>query len=268
MTVLVATDLDRTLVYSRRSRGPVDPAALHGVEDRRGTTVSWTTHRSAALLAELDRRTTWVPSTTRTVEEFRRLRLPRAPAPGPRYAVCAHGGVLLVDGQPDAGWTTRVRRIVAGAAGIDELAARLARVAAALPEGTIGPVCRAEGFFLVAPLDRARPPDEWAEELAAWAAPLRWRVRVHGAKLYALPEGLTKAAAIEEVVRRRPGGSVLAAGDSLLDLDLLLRADAAIRPAHGELHALGWRADHVAVTARAGVHAGEEIAAWLLDKVS
>jgi hypothetical protein len=60
---------------------------------------------------------------------------------------------------------------------------------------------------------------------------------------------------------------VLAAGDSLLDADLLLRTDAAGRPAHGELHTLGWHTDEVAVTASAGVRAGEEIAAWLLARV-
>ena len=44
-------------------------------------------------------------------------------------------------------------------------------------------------------------------------------------------------------------------------------ADTAIRPAHGELHTLGWHSDQVAVTAGAGVRAGEEIATWLLARV-
>ena len=192
MTAPVATDLDRTLVYSRRSAG-ADPAELCAVEDREGVPVTWTTHRTRRLLAELDRRATWVPATTRTVAEFRRLRLPRVPDGRPRYAVCAHGGVLLVDGEPDPGWAARIRQVVGESAGIDEVADR---VAATLS----GPVRRADGLFLVASAGA-----EAVEDLAAWAAERRWTVRVHGRKLYALPVGLTKTAAVEEIARPRPG---------------------------------------------------------------
>jgi len=64
------------------------------------------------------------------------------------------------------------------------------------------------------------------------------------------------------VAARVGAGSVLAAGDSLLDLDLVRDADRAIVPVHGELLASGWSAPHVEVTERAGVAAGEEIVDW------
>jgi hypothetical protein len=57
---------------------------------------------------------------------------------------------------------------------------------------------------------------------------------------------------------------VLAAGDSLLDADMLRAADEAFRPAHGELHDTGWMAPHVTVTDADGVLAGEELVARLL----
>ena len=47
---------------------------------------------------------------------------------------------------------------------------------------------------------------------------------------------------------------------------LLLAADAGIQPADGALRAAGWDAPHVAVTAGRGLRAGEEIAAWLLER--
>jgi hypothetical protein len=59
---------------------------------------------------------------------------------------------------------------------------------------------------------------------------------------------------------------LLAAGDSLLDADLLEAADAAIRPAHGELADTGWIRPHVAVTAARGGWAGAEILAWLRER--
>src|SRR5205814_861532 len=62
------------------------------------------------------------------------------------------------------------------------------------------------------------------------------------------------------------GGPLLAAGDSLLDADLLDAADAAIRPAHGELAATGFTRPHVAVTPSTGVAAGAELLKWIHDR--
>jgi hydroxymethylpyrimidine pyrophosphatase-like HAD family hydrolase len=101
-------------------------------------------------------------------------------------------------------------------------------------------------------------------DLSAWCADGGWRVSVQGRRLYCVPGPLTKAAAVDEVRRRTGATGVLAAGDSLLDADLLESADVAVRPAHGELHDLGWRRPHLEVTSSAGVLAGEEIVRRLL----
>jgi hypothetical protein len=69
------------------------------------------------------------------------------------------------------------------------------------------------------------------------------------------------------VVRRTGATAVLAAGDSLLDADLLEMADLAVRPAHGELHEIGWRRPHLEVTDASGVLAGEDIVRRMLDHV-
>ncbi len=55
---------------------------------------------------------------------------------------------------------------------------------------------------------------------------------------------------------------MLAAGDSLLDTDLLAASDRGIAARHGELVASGWHAAHVTVTQACGVLAGEQIVDW------
>jgi phosphoserine phosphatase len=82
---------------------------------------------------------------------------------------------------------------------------------------------------------------------------------LQGRKLYWVPEQLTKSAAVAEVAARAGATSVLAAGDSLLDVDMLLAADRAVHPAHGELFERGWSAPRVARTAARGALAGEEL---------
>jgi hydroxymethylpyrimidine pyrophosphatase-like HAD family hydrolase len=84
--------------------------------------------------------------------------------------------------------------------------------------------------------------------------------------VYCLPDNLTKAAAAAEVARRACTERMLAAGDSLLDVELLEAAQASIRPAHGELHDSGWTSPSTTVTTTRGIAAGQEITAWLLSQ--
>ncbi|MFC5139347.1 HAD family hydrolase [Actinomycetospora rhizophila] len=245
--IIAATDLDRTLVHSARAAGPVVPESVVCLERRGDVPTAMLTPRTAADLVTLDRHATWVPATARTVAEYRRLDLPSRLGVAPRFAVCAGGGVLLVDGEPDASWAREVRRRLAVSAPPAEVARRL------------GTARDADGCFLVARRAQVR-----LDGLAAWCAERGWRVDVDRAKVHVLPVALTKSAAVAEVRRRTGAAHLLAAGDSPLDADLLAAADAGIQPVDGRLHASGWRADHVAVTTGSGLAAGEEIAAWLV----
>ena len=260
----VFTDLDRTLIYSARASGRPDVGDLCCVEIYRGEPASFVTPGAAADLRALDAAAVWVPTTTRTVAQYRRVDLPRGRRDGPDRALCANGGVLLVDGRPDPAWAERVRGVVAAAAPAAEVADGFRRRGDALGGGAVAEVRLAEDLFHYAVVDRDRTSDGWLEEFRGWADGLGWRTSLQGSKLYCLPAGLTKAAAARDLARTLGATRVLAAGDSLLDADLLVTADAAIRPRHGELEESGWTAPHVTVTAGTGIAAGEEIAAWLV----
>lgn len=265
--VLVASDLDRTLIYSERALALDGPDRLAPrllcVEVLDGRPLSFLTERAAALLAELGRRARFVPATTRTVEQYRRVNLP---GPQPTYAICANGGQLLVDGEPDRDWRREITaRIAADAAPLDEVVSRLAL--SADPEWTRKRRVADEQFaYLV--VDRDRLPAGWLPELTGWCAERGWRISLQGRKVYAVPRPLTKSAALAEAVRRSGAGTVLAAGDSLLDADLLLAADAGWRPGHGELADGGWTAPGVTALAEVGVAAGEEIVRRFLAAVT
>jgi hypothetical protein len=60
---------------------------------------------------------------------------------------------------------------------------------------------------------------------------------------------------------------MIAAGDSLLDVDLLEAADRGIVARHGELVASGWQVPTVDVTSSSGVQAGAEIVDWFAARV-
>lgn len=263
--LLVASDLDRTLIYSAAALGLEPPDALAPrllcVEVYGGSPLSYLTETAAGLLARLaGGPAVFVPATTRTREQYHRIRLP---GPAPRFAVCANGGHLLVDGRTDQDWHHAVRRrLDAGCAPLAEVRDHLRR--AARPDWLLKERT-AEDLFAYLVVDRQRLPDTWTEELADWAAERGWTVSLQGRKLYAVPRPLTKSAAVAEIARRTGAGTVLAAGDSYLDTDLLLAADQGWRPGHGELATSGWTAPHVTALAERGVAAGERILGELLQ---
>jgi hypothetical protein len=260
MTTIVASDLDRTLIYSAQALllAP-DESPLVCVEVHDGEQSSFVTAAAAEALADLAAATTFVPVTTRVPEQFERVTLP-GPVPG--FAVAANGGVLYVDGVPDPGWSAAVARSLAAGFPLSEVWAHAAQVCR--PEWTVK-LRNGSGMFCYAVVRRNRLPPGFVVEVGGWAAERGWRVSLQGRKLYWVPEILTKSAAVAEIGRRVGAEVVLAAGDSLLDIDLLLHADLGIHPGHGELHDTGWSAPNVTATAAAGVRAGEEIVRWFAE---
>jgi hypothetical protein len=258
MPVLVASDLDRTLIYSSAALALTMPDAraprLLCVEVHESKPLSYMTETAAQLLTDLGDTALFVPTTTRTRKQYQRINLP---GPQPAYAICANGGHLLVDGVTDHDWHTRVQaRLADECAPLEEIREHLSATA---DPAWVRKHRVAEDLFAYLVVERELLPEEWVKELAVWAQERGWGVSLQGRKIYAVPKPLTKSAAVREVARRTGAELTLAAGDSLLDADLLLAADRGWRPAHGELADSDWTAPAIAAIAERGVLAGERI---------
>ncbi|MET8947799.1 HAD family hydrolase [Streptomyces sp. NPDC004542] len=266
MPVLVASDLDRTLIYSSAALALTmpDPRAprLLCVEVHESRPLSYMTETAAGLLTDLGDAAVFVPTTTRTRKQYQRINLP---GPAPVYAICANGGHLLVDGVSDGDWHRRVTERLAGeCAPLAEVQEHLLRTADPL---WVRKHRVAEDLFAYLVVERELLPEDWVKELAVWAENRGWTVSLQGRKIYAVPKPLTKSAAVREVARRTGAELVLGAGDSLLDADLLLAVDRGWRPGHGELADTGWRAPGITALPERGVLAGERITREFLKAV-
>ncbi|MFD5637042.1 HAD family hydrolase [Streptomyces sp. NPDC127077] len=256
--VLVASDLDRTLIYSSAALALTMPDAraprLLCVEVHENKPLSYMTETAAGLLTELGDIAHFVPTTTRTRKQYQRINLP---GPEPEYAICANGGHLLVDGVSDLDWHRAVQeRLAAECAPLDEVRDHL--MATADPHW-VRKHRIAEDLFAYLVVERELLPEQWVKDLAVWAESRGWTVSLQGRKIYAVPGPLTKSAAVREVARRTGAPLTLAAGDSLLDADLLLAADRGWRPGHGELAEADWTAPAITALPERGVLAGERI---------
>ncbi|GAB3272105.1 hypothetical protein GCM10027449_08390 [Sinomonas notoginsengisoli] len=254
---VVACDLDRTLIYSAKAlflddrlEGHEHPPLVVS-ELYEGAPLSYMTRRAEDLLHELTARAVFVPVTTRTRAQFRRVRLPAT-----RYAITTNGGVLLVDGEADGEWAGQVRgAVVRGSAPISDVLAHLGRA----PVPGVQRIRTAEDLFAYAIVERTGLPEGYVDELTAWCGQRGWVVSLQGRKLYCVPAPVTKEAAVAEIMRRVGGETLVAAGDSLLDRGLLEMADVALRPRHGELEESGYVRPGLRITESRGVQAGEEL---------
>lgn len=275
--VLVACDLDRTLIYSLHAA--VDGATSGGlpddlrvVEHYQDASLSHMTARAWQLLDEIMTGGCFVPVTTRTPEQYARVDLPRLPA----LALCANGGILLREGRRDPEWDDWVAELLASSAPLAEVMAVMEDTAAASAAGSGWVRTHRDAAHLFGYLvaqSRAHIDPAWLAGFTATMDGLGYVVSVQGRKVYTVPAGLTKAAAVTRLAEQRAADlgapvTVLAAGDSLLDGPMLEAADRAVRPAHGELHEAGRTAPHLTVTSASGARGGEEVLVWLLDQLA
>jgi hypothetical protein len=272
VNTLIATDLDRTMIFSRAASALAPSSAPEGpvcVELYNDAPLSFMAPGAVAKLGALAVSTPVVPTTTRTRAQFERITLPGGPFP---YAVVSNGGRIVHDGENSTEWRTALEaRIATTSVPVAELHADLQ---ARIDESWVSSTRIADDLFAYLVVDLDRQPADFVDDWRAWCTPRGWSVSQQGRKIYAMPDGVTKSAAVAEVRRRLVDDGVLtsdapllAAGDGQLDADLLEYADHAIRPAHGELHDSGWTRPGITVTRSAGIEAGEEILDWFADHV-
>lgn len=261
---IIFSDLDRTLFFSVNALylegEDADAPALRVAEIHEGRPIAYITAAAHELLGSLATAHHFVPVTTRTSAQYRRMLIP---GPLPRYAITGNGGTILHNGVVDNDWAARIDATLASAAApLEEIAHELRRT----DFGSWMVRLRdAEKRFLYAMVDRAAIGAEVLESFTAWCHERGWTVSLQGRKLYCVPQGITKHDALREVAARLGGGPTLAAGDSLLDQGMLLAADRALRPAHGELESTGFSQENLRVTRERGVRAGEEIVRLMRD---
>jgi len=248
---MIASDIDRTLLWSHKRVGDVPPDELVCLEVLDGRDWAYVTTRAWDALAALDA-DALVLCTTRTPAQVLRLKLPSY-----RRVLCLNGGVLLVDGVPDADHARATAALLAQRRPMAEFAERVAHLVAA-PH--VRSLRDADGTFAYFLLNGEPVEPGWLEELEEVAAADGWRLTPEQTKVYAMPDTLTKEAGLARMVEGTDDELVAAAGDSRLDEGMLRMARHALVPSGAYLESHGWDG---ATTSATGVRAGEEIALWL-----
>lgn len=254
--MIVASDLDRTLIYSNRALAELGfppGTSLKPVEIKEGKWVSYMTEASYALLQEIDRKYLFVPVTTRTTNQFNRIVIFQRDIPL-SYAITANGACILKEGEPFGEWSEIIEsKMKTDSAMMEEMVSVLAK-----EEFTFhGQIKKVEDYFFYYLLAEPLPAGE-RQSLHKLLSPFGWRVSLQGRKLYFIPQTINKGDALEFIRVITGAKAIAGSGDSMLDWDFLIRCRDRTVPNHGEL-AQEAESHGLLVTQKSGILAGEEI---------
>ena len=205
--MLFASDLDNTLIYSYKAAKAGDIC----VERKDGKELSFMSPEAHALLKDVAERCAFVPVTTRSLSQYRRLDL----GVKLRYAIVANGALLLVDGVVDEQWTAQTRKL---------LDATLPEIEA---DNLLFDVRYVDEAFIFCKSEHPRQAMKYLQTIIDGN---KFNVCGVGDKVYIFPRFLDKGTAVKRLMERVPALGLICAGDSELDLPMLEIADIPIAP--------------------------------------
>lgn len=215
--ILFAADLDNTIIYSyKHDIGE----AKRCVERYHGKELSFITDTTYELLNQVKEIVTFVPTTTRTREQYERIDLGIGI---PEYALVCNGGVLLVNGKEDTDWYRRSLEIVSDAKEALEYGKQLLWQ----DKNRCFEVRNIQGLFT---FTKSEKPLDCVEMLKNQLNLSKVDVFANGIKVYVVPKKLNKGAAILRLKEKTGANTLIAAGDSEFDISMLNASDLAIAP--------------------------------------
>lgn len=216
--MLFASDLDNTLIYSLRHLPEV--ADFICVEHLEGKEQAFMTKASAELLGQINQKMRFVPITTRSVAQYRRIEWPEPCLPD--FALATNGAILLKQGEIDETWWEESQKhLRPWREELHRMQACLAAMEAFHRSRIV------DDSYLFVPCDSSEGIAAVAQHLQGMTALL---VQYSGRKIYLLPPGMDKGAALQRLKKRWDVLSAISAGDSMMDLPMLWQADISFVP--------------------------------------
>jgi len=215
--ILFNSDLDNTLIYSYKHEIGV---AKRCVEIYQGREISFMTEKSYQLLLKISEKVLFVPTTTRTVEQYNRIKFENLM---PHYALVCNGGVLLIDGEEDGDWFNGSLSLIKDS----ETQLKKAESYLKSDENITFEIRNIKELFI---FTKSSHPLETLQNLENRLDTTKVDVLNIGEKIYVIPKKLNKGTSVERLKKKLNPTKTIAAGDSDFDVPMLEIADIALAP--------------------------------------
>ncbi len=231
--IVFNSDLDNTLIYSYKHDIGKQKRCVEIYQNRE---VSFITEKTYELLRQVKERVLFVPTTTRTIEQYERIDLGVGI---PEFALVCNGGVLLKNGEEDKDWYNQALNLIA------DCRLELSKAEKILKKdpNRSFEIRNIKDLFVFSKSDK---PLESVKLLKDNLNIKLVDIFFNGFKVYVVPKKLSKGNAIKRFKEKVKADYVIAAGDSEFDISMLNEADIAIAPKilRNELH----RREHTIIT--------------------
>ncbi len=211
--ILIACDLDNTLIHSYKHKKDGD-VCIEWIHDKEQ---GYAGEGVYELLAEVKKYAQFIPVTTRSIEQYSRIKWLKDTEP--EYAVTTNGAILLQDGNKVPEWGEESQIVLNKyQKDLDDMLSLL----------------EAEDAYI-----RRRKVDEMyvfsyckegicvEDKVREYVDKTRLDIEYSGKKIYFLPPQFNKGEAVKRLKKMFKPGFVIAAGDSEIDIPMLELADLA-----------------------------------------
>lgn len=230
MKVLFTSDLDRTLIFSKRTKLPdIHYKCIEKLDDRNISYISTATY---ARLTQLHTILDFVPVTTRSLKQYTRLTIFHHNVK-PKIEIVANGGVILQNGKVDEVWQQHITQKMATLPLLFEQLQD--QYSAIFKAPFVSHIQEVDSIFFNLTINANQLSSKELRQFQLELERYKWTCYLQGRKLYVIPRFLTKGAAVQYIKSQHAYDRHIAAGDSLMDLSMLELADTCYIPQHGEL---------------------------------
>lgn len=214
MKRIFATDLDGTLIYSEKYDFKADKVLVDEINAYKGYMNKYLYDN----LEDFDKDIKFIPLTTRTEKEYKRIHFPFIPT----YALVFNGAILLKDNEVDEEWKQETLKLLEDNNIIEDL---LHYFELFSKDERVDIVRNRQNYFL---LVKTKYSQELRPYLESCIDETRFKVYGKGNKLYIIPKVLEKGNSLKRLKEKLQVDYVISAGDGDIDISMLQEANRVI----------------------------------------
>lgn len=228
--IIFASDLDNTLIHSKRGTmkyledvgGEYEfpnnlPNNTIVVERKNGVPSACMSKKSIEMLTDINKKIIFIPTTTRTIDLYNRIHIFKEIVP--EYAIVSNGGTILHHGEILEEWKVEMEKRLETITDKFIIKEKFNEIA---DETWVAELKDADGFFWYTHIKKDEIPTAIFNQFTEWLSIQGWTYSLQERKLYFIPNEVTKEAAVEFLRSKLKVEKVVTAGDSTLDLGMVL----------------------------------------------
>ena len=223
------SDLDKTIIHSRNSINDVNNALA--IEKYLSEHISFVSSEIILSLQKLSKKMTIIPVTTRTVEQYKRIKFESFNI-NFQWAITNNGACILHNGQPVMEWEKVIKTKIQQS---ERFKVVFDKYSAYKNVKGILRTKAAEGMFFYSILDKENFDVTSIKKFIEYIETVGWKYYFSGRKLYFIPEGITKERAVLFILEKMGENNFIASGDSWLDINMLNYSQRAYVPKHADI---------------------------------